>query len=121
MENIYRYASCNNTSICGYGGGVVAQEVIKFTGIYEPINQCFRVDFYDILDKSNDKNKKLENSRYDHQILIFGEEVQGKLEKLYIFMIGSGATGCELLKHFAMMGISIDELSLITVTDNDMI
>ena len=36
-------------------------------------------------------------------------------------MIGSGATGCELLKHFAMMGISIDELSLITVTDNDMI
>ena len=36
-------------------------------------------------------------------------------------MIGSGATGCELLKHFAMMGISIEELSLISVTDNDII
>lgn len=120
IKKIYKYSFCNISSICGYGGGVVAQEIIKFTGIYEPINQWFRVEFYDILDKDNDDKQKID-SRYDEQIFIFGNEVQRKLEKLNIFMIGAGATGCELLKNFAMMGIAINENSLISVTDNDII
>ena len=36
-----------------------------------------------------------------------------------IFMIGAGVVGCELLKCFAMMGISTSPDGLITVTDND--
>ena len=36
-------------------------------------------------------------------------------------MIGAGALGCELLKYFAMMGISTESNSLLTVTDHDRI
>ena len=34
-------------------------------------------------------------------------------------MVGAGATGCEFLKNFGMMGFCSDKNSLFTVTDND--
>lgn len=36
-------------------------------------------------------------------------------------MVGAGALGCEYLKIFALMGISTDKNSKVTVTDNDSI
>ena len=38
-----------------------------------------------------------------------------------IYFIGAGAVGCELLKNFAMMGLSTGLNSLLTVTDHDRI
>ena len=59
------------------------------------------------------------NSRYDDQIAIFGQEIQEKLSKSNIFMVGAGALGCEYLKLFSLMGISTDKNSRTTITDND--
>lgn len=53
--------------------------------------------------------------------MIFGQEAQKNLENLNVFIIGAGAVGCELLKYFAMMGISTNPNSLLTITDNDRI
>lgn len=118
INKIYKYCNFSISSICGYGGGVVSQEIIKYTGIYQPIYQWFRYEFYNIMDESFIiKNK--ENTRYDDQILIFGNETQRNLENLNLFLIGAGATGCELLKNFAMMGIASNTNSIITVTDHD--
>ena len=36
--------------------------------------------------------------------MFYGNETQEKIQKSNIFMIGAGATGCEFLKNFAMMG-----------------
>lgn len=122
LRDIFKYSKCEISPICGYGGGVASQEIIKFTGIYKPINQWFRADFIGILDKNIIKDNIIaKGSRYDEQILIFGNEVQKNLEKLNVFIIGAGAVGCELLKYFAMMGISTNPNSILSITDNDRI
>ena len=121
LNKIYKYSKCEISPICGYGGGVVSQEIIKYIGIYKPINQWFRAEFFEILDKEADNQNKNNDSRYNDQLLIFGDESQKKLEQFNIFMIGAGAVGCELLKSFAMMGIATNPNSLLTVTDHDRI
>lgn len=38
LNDIFRYSKCEISPICWYGGGIVSQEIIKYTGIYKPIN-----------------------------------------------------------------------------------
>lgn len=117
---VLKYSSYEISPICGYGGGVVSQEIIKFIGLYQPINQWFNADFYTILDKTTINNSTSnKESRYNHQTSIFGEKTQTKLENLKLFIVGAGAVGCELLKYFAMMGIATAKNSKIFITDND--
>lgn len=121
LNDIFKYSKCEISPVCGYGGGVVSQEIIKFIGLYRPINQWFRAEFIGILDKDINHDNKIKGSRYNDQLLIFGDEAQKKLENFNIFMIGAGAVGCELMKYFAMMGISTNPNSILTVTDHDKI
>lgn len=46
------------------------------------------------------------NSRYDAQISVFGSQLHKKLEDVQVFIVGSGALGCEFLKNVALMGVS---------------
>ena len=39
--------------------------------------------------------------------LVYGEEVATELAALRVFVVGSGAIGCELLKTFALLGVGI--------------
>lgn len=109
--------------MCSFFGGIVSQEIIKFTGKYIPINQFFWYDFYDSI-KIIAENKKIiqnykDSSRYSDQIAIFGNKIQEIISKSSIFVVGSGAIGCEYLKNLAMMGFSTSKKSKIIVTDND--
>ena len=45
-------------------------------------------------------------SRYDAQISVFGQKLQKRLEDSQVFVVGSGALGCEFLKNLALMGVS---------------
>ena len=119
LIGIYKYSKCEISPVCGYGGGVVSQEIIKYIGLYKPINQWFRAEFFGILDKTINHGIKLHDSKYNDQLLIFRDESQKKLENFNIFLIGAGSVGCELLKYFAMMGISNNPNKMITVTDHD--
>ena len=74
-----------------------------------------------ILDKDINNVSITKGTRYEDQILIFGNETQKKLETLNTFLVGAGAVGCELLKIFAMMGICTNPDSLLTITDHDRI
>ena len=118
---IFQNSKYEISPVCGYGGGVASQEIIKYIGLYKPINQWFSAEFSNILDKSNVLSYSNKISRYSQQISIFGEKTQKKLGDLNLFLIGAGAVGCELLKYFAMMGISINKNSKLLVTDNDRI
>ena len=119
--NLSKFISSEISPYATFIGGIVSQEVVKFSGNYTPINQLFYFEAYDTIKNLKNPNRTLLNSRYDDQIAIYGQEVQTKLEKSNIFMVGAGALGCEYLKIFAMMGISTDKNSKITVTDNDCI
>ena len=114
------WAKAEISPVCAFLGGVVAQEIVKFTGKYTPINQWLLFDFFETVANLGDKvDRTLKNGRYDDQIAIFGNEIQNKIEDSNIFMIGAGALGCEFLKNFALMGIATKEGKQLIVTDND--
>lgn len=68
-----------------------------------------------------DVNRSPNNSRYDDQIAIYGQELQEKLGKVNLFMVGAGALGCEFIKAFALMGVGCEAGGTVHCTDNDYI
>ena len=120
VRNVANWAKSEISPVCAFLGGIVAQEIVKFTGKYTPIDQWLYFDFFEtVANLKDDTDRTLKNSRYDDQIAVYGNEIQDKLEKSNIFMIGAGALGCEFLKNFALMGISTKDNKKVTVTDND--
>lgn len=123
IKNLSLWSKTQISPISSFLGGLIAQEIVKFTGKFIPIKQWFWCNFSEILENLNGKiiDREIKGTRYDNQIAIFGNEIQKKLEKTNIFMIGAGALGCEFLKLFALMGISTDKDKQykVTVTDND--
>ena len=59
--------------------------------------------------------------RYDAQVSVFGASFQQKMQKLNVFLVGSGALGCEFLKDLALMGVATADGGHLTVTDDDVI
>ena len=121
--NVIRWSRAEICPVTAFFGGIVAHEIFKATGKYEPIDQWLIMDFFETVENIKEEaDRSLKGSRYDDQIAIFGNEIQKKLEKSKMFMVGAGATGCEFLKNFAMMGLcTSDENSKFIVTDNDSI
>ena len=118
--NLAKLAKSEISPICSFLGGMAAQEIIKFTGKFTPINQWFWFEFFEILENLPENiDKSLKNSRYDVKIAIFGREMQNKIFDTNIFIVGAGALECEFLKNFALMGFAINENKNVIVTDND--
>lgn len=105
-------------------GGVAAQEVMKAcSGKFMPITQYFCFDALECLRDEETMPKYVSQGsgcRYDSQSIVFGDDVQRRLEDLKFFVVGAGAIGCELLKNFAMMGVGCGNGELI-ITDMDLI
>lgn len=119
MENTIVYSDCSICPQAAFFGGFLAQEIVKFTGKYTPLQQWLHFDIFDSLPTEEGVNREVEGSRYDDQIRIYGREIQRKIENTKTFMIGAGALGCELIKAFAMMGLGCSENGKIYNTDND--
>ena len=97
-------------------GSLVAQEVLKACSHkYTPFYQWFYFEAFNSIPESRPSNTK-SSDRYCEQNELFGTEFQTKLANSKLFIVGSGAIGCEHLKNFAMMGVGD-----ITVTDMDTI
>lgn len=105
-------------------GGIVGQEVIKAcSGKFHPLVQFFYFDSVESLptEPLDPSDLKPLNSRYDAQISVFGAKLQKKLEDTKLFVVGSGALGCEFLKNLALMGVSCGSQGKLTITDDDVI
>ncbi|MCJ7638055.1 MAG: ThiF family adenylyltransferase, partial [Nitrososphaeraceae archaeon] len=105
-------------------GGIVAQEILKAcSGKFTPIFQWLYFDSLECLPDNYKECKKtqLQDTRYDGQIQVFGQELQQKLLNMKYFIVGSGAIGCELLKNFAMIGLGCGENGKLFITDMDTI
>lgn len=108
-------------------GGFVAQEVLKAcSGKFTPLKQFMYFDSLESL-PSPEQFPRTEqttapiNTRYDNQIAVFGLEFQKKIANLKVFLVGSGAIGCEMLKNWALLGLGSGSEGRIIVTDNDSI
>lgn len=106
--------------LCSFLGGVLAQEALKFTGKFTPISQWAYFDCLDVVPNPLPQDRQLKFDRFDGQRYVFGDKIQQALMSLRLFLVGSGALGCELLKGLACMG-SCQESNggLLTVTDMD--
>ena len=120
--NMSLYSSCQIPCITSFLGGVIAQEIIKTTGKYVPINQWQIFDFLEYL--PNEKLRAIDNNisinRYTEQTAIFGEKIINRLQNQKILLAGAGAVGCEMLKNLTLFGIgSKKDIPYITVVDFD--
>lgn len=105
-------------------GGIVGQEVVKAcSGKFHPLYQFFYFDSVESIptEPLDSTEFKPINSRYDAQISVFGAKLQKKLEDAKVFIVGSGALGCEFLKNVALMGVSCGNQGKLTITDDDVI
>ena len=112
----YKHSDIQLTCFNSIMGGIVAQEVIKVTGKYPPINQILFFDFLDIAKKLKNNNLNVQIDRYYGLKTIFGEEKINKLQSKNFLLVGTGALGCELLKIFALLGFKN-----VTAADDDLI
>ena len=108
-------------------GALAAQEVIKgITQVHVPISQFLMFESLDsillplhppilstttptsTLDVTATAAADLNaNTKTDISMTerVYGEEVASELRRLKVFIVGSGAIGCELLKTFALLGV----------------
>lgn len=111
-------------------GGIVAQEAVKYTGKFTPLNQLFVHEFYTtcfkhigfdaVLSNKSSLNNNIDK-RHVSQIALLGENIQGQIRATNTFLVGAGALGCEYLKMFSLMGLATDETGSVVVTDDDTI
>lgn len=113
--------------VVAFFGGLVAQEVLKAcSGKFTPLKQFMYFDSLESLPDPknfprNEKTTQPVNSRYDNQIAVFGLDFQKKIANSKVFLVGSGAIGCEMLKNWALLGLGSGSDGYIVVTDNDSI
>mmetsp|Transcript_97648 Transcript_97648/g.232417 ORF Transcript_97648/g.232417 Transcript_97648/m.232417 type:complete len:1031 (+) Transcript_97648:101-3193(+) len=120
VKNVAMFARCMISPMAAFLGGVVAQEVVKFTGKYTPLHQFLYLDMFELCPASEPPDWKPLGSRYDDQIAIFGSAIQQAISNMKLFLVGAGALGCEFLKSFAMIGASCGS-GKVLVTDMDRI
>jgi len=118
LKKAISYSGHAISPLCAFFGGIVAQEIVKFTGKYMPLRQWLHYDIFETVD-DEEHDRKPRGSRYDDQAAIYGWDVQEKLNNVNTFMVGAGALGCELVKAFALMGLGCSEKGKVSVTDND--
>jgi ubiquitin-activating enzyme E1 len=105
-------------------GGLAAQEVLKAcSGKFVPVQQLCYFDSLESLPHGivSEEDAAAIGSRYDGNIAVFGKKFLEKIANLRVFLVGSGAIGCEMLKNWALLGLGTGPQGKIYVTDNDSI
>ncbi|XBW35881.1 hypothetical protein QEN19_001455 [Hanseniaspora menglaensis] len=108
-------------------GGMVAQEVLKAcSSKFTPLKQIMYFDSLESLPDNeiyvrSEETCKPINTRYDNQIAVFGLSFQQALANSKVFLVGSGAIGCEMLKNWSLTGLGSGPKGKIIITDNDSI
>lgn len=126
-------------------GALAAQEVIKgITQVHVPISQFLMFESLDsvllplhppALSTSTPTTTSTSTSTLDVTAAadlnactktdismterVYGEEVASELRRLKVFIVGSGAIGCELLKIFALLGIGASASSSAGMVSHD--
>ncbi|XP_028661674.2 ubiquitin-like modifier-activating enzyme 6 [Erpetoichthys calabaricus] len=107
-------------------GGIASQEVLKaLTGKFSPLQQWLYFDAVEVVKGTETVSCEEffpRGDRYDALRACVGEIMCQKLHRLKVFLVGCGAIGCEMLKNFALLGVSLSGKSgEIIITDPDLI
>ncbi|KAG7665751.1 UBA1 [[Candida] subhashii] len=127
LKELFYQSRGDIPGIAAFYGGLIAQEVLKnCSSKFTPIKQWLYFDSLESLPSNDEYPRNAENnkpigSRYDGQIAVFGKAFHEKISNVKVFLVGTGAIGCEMLKNWAMMGLGSGPEGKIFITDNDSI
>ncbi|EGV66451.1 E1 ubiquitin-activating protein [Yamadazyma tenuis] len=127
IEELSYQARGDAPGVNTFFGGLIAQEVLKcVSSKFSPMQQWLYFDSLESLPNvkhypRNEEVTKPLGTRYDNQVALFGKDFVEAVQNLRVFLVGSGAIGCEMLKNWAMMGLGSGPNGKIIVTDNDSI
>ena len=74
IHNATAYSRSCLSPMAAFFGGIVAQEIVKYTGKYSPLRQWLHYDIFETLPRGPADRTPM-NGRYDDQILVYGREV----------------------------------------------
>ena len=108
LDKVLRSPLTLHTSTCpatvSVLGPMASQEAIKaITHIHSPVSQFLMFESFDSLLGEDHHGIK---PQLDNGGLVYGTEVTRELAGLKVFLVGSGAIGCELLKTLSLMGVA---------------
>lgn len=116
-----RHAALELAPVCAFFGGVVAQEVVKFTGKFSPIRQYLYTDAFEVYptEAPSAEDVAPRGDRYDHVTQMLGRPLLERVRSSKVFVVGAGALGCEFLKNYCLLGAGCGPEGRLTVTDMD--
>ncbi|CAD8132455.1 unnamed protein product [Paramecium octaurelia] len=120
IKNIALHLQAHIAPLTSFWGGLVAFEVLKFTGKFTSIRQWLHLEFYEALPEV-EVNRKSMDCQYDDYYAIFGKETIEKLQNQNVLLMGVGGLGNEYLKMFSLMGIGSGQKGSLIAVDNDQI
>ena len=129
LDNVFKFCKFKFTPFTNYLAGIVAQEVIKFTGLYKPISQWVYFNFFnllniskvnDIIEKRNltEENDK-ENNIEPNILNIFNEIYNEQIKDVNILIIGFNDISYEMIKLFIILGLLDNKENKIKIVLNN--
>ena len=119
LTNIFKYSGFFFIPIIKFFSGIVAQEALKFIGLYKPVNQWIYFNFLEFINNNSSflDNEKLLNDiniKFDfEQFMICDKEKIKILKQTNIAIVGCNDISLELLNLF----IRLNLVTNITILD----
>jgi ubiquitin-activating enzyme E1 len=87
--------------------------------MYTPLRQWLHLDLFDLIPKNINGIKALnDQDRYNDYNALFGDELIQKIKQSKGLITGAGASACELVKIFSMMGMATGVNGRVYVADD---
>ena len=129
LDNVFKFCKFKFTPFTNYLAGIVAQEVIKFTGLYKPISQWVYFNFFnllniskvnDIIEKRNLTEENDKKNNIEPNILnIFNEIYNEQIKDVNILIIGFNDISYEMIKLFIILGLLDNKENKIKIVSNN--
>ena len=133
LEKIFIFSRFYFTPFTCFFGGIVAEEIIKYTGLYKPSSQWIYFNFLELIDSNSfkdnfnndnnidnkDKDKiSIEEKNNLESFRLFGKKKIEQLKEYNILIIGLNDVGYEILKIFIMLDLLGKDKKILIIDDN---
>ena len=137
LEKIFKFSRFYFTPFTCFFGGIVSEEIIKYTGLFKPSSQWIYFNFLELIDENNFTGDYLDNNKNEinndsnnenkiiepkkesiESFMLFGKNKISELNNINILLIGLNDVGYEILKIFIMLDLLGPYENIIILEDN---
>ena len=124
FKKIFKFSRFYFTPMTCFLGGIISQEIMKFTGLYKPSNQWMYFNFLDLINENN-LEKKIQEQNLDDEFkinlepyMLFGKEKFNEIKNSNILIIGLNDIGYEILRILIMLNFLSKDNNIIILENN---